>query len=261
VPVETNVEKQSTPSRAARERQFHEDESRVFTWARRRLNRAKAGFVRSDEIENFFEPDAKVALDYGCGVGPLLLRLLQVESRHVWGFDISEVRIREAQELVEAQGYADRASLLVADAHKTPFENCAFDLVVGNAILHHLDLNSALQEIQRILKPGGTAVFSEPLLHNPMFRIGRALTPFARTPDESPLASDDWEVCASVFSNFRHYEMELISTLFIPLGFFLPVSWRRVLARRLFALDDWLLTRFPSLRKYTRMTIIVCQRD
>jgi SAM-dependent methyltransferase len=259
--VETNVEKQAVPSRAARERQFHEDESRVFTWARTMLNHAKAGFVRSDEIEDFFGPDAKVALDYGCGVGPLLPRLLEEKSRRVWGFDISEVRIREAREVVKARGFEDRASLIVADAHKTPFENGAFDLVVGNAILHHLDLESALQEIHRILKPRGVAVFSEPLLHNPVFRIGRALTPFARTPDESPLASDDWQVCASVFTNFRHYERELISTFFIPLGFFLPLTWRKALARRLFALDDWFLTRFASLRKYTRMTILVCPKD
>jgi SAM-dependent methyltransferase len=52
--------------------------------------------------------------------------------------------------------------------------------LLRTAVLHHLDLEVALGEVRRVLKKGGLAVFSEPLAHNPLVRLFRAVTPFAR---------------------------------------------------------------------------------
>jgi len=47
------------------------------------------------------------------------------------------------------------------DAERLPFEDEAFDLVLGHAVLHHIpDLDRAFAEIQRVLRPGGTIVFA-----------------------------------------------------------------------------------------------------
>ncbi len=40
--------------------------------------------------------------------------------------------------------------------------------VLGKQILHHLDMTQAVPEIARVLRPGGRAVFLEPLIHNPL---------------------------------------------------------------------------------------------
>jgi SAM-dependent methyltransferase len=49
----------------------------------------------------------------------------------------------------------------VADAEALPFDDEAFDLVFGHAVLHHLpDLDQAWREIHRVLAPGGVALFA-----------------------------------------------------------------------------------------------------
>ncbi|MDP4013189.1 MAG: class I SAM-dependent methyltransferase [Candidatus Nanopelagicales bacterium] len=49
----------------------------------------------------------------------------------------------------------------VADAEALPFDDDSFDLVCGHAVLHHIpDLDSALREVLRVLRPGGRFVFT-----------------------------------------------------------------------------------------------------
>jgi ubiquinone/menaquinone biosynthesis C-methylase UbiE len=55
----------------------------------------------------------------------------------------------------------------VCDAAELPFDDGAFDLVLGHAVLHHLpDLERAFAEFERVLAPGGTLFFAgEPSRH------------------------------------------------------------------------------------------------
>jgi ubiquinone/menaquinone biosynthesis C-methylase UbiE len=49
----------------------------------------------------------------------------------------------------------------VADAESLPYHDAEFDLVVGHAVLHHIpDVELALREVLRVLKPGGRFVFA-----------------------------------------------------------------------------------------------------
>lgn len=244
-------------SRVAREKEFHDRESALFEWARRQLNRAKASPTWSGEASGLFDASDKIVLDYGCGTGAVTLQLLDARPERIVCFDLSEVRTTKARTIIHARASKVGVDFLTADGHRTPFPDHFFDLIVGSAVLHHLDLEVSLGEIGRILKPGGRAVFKEPMAHNPVFRLGRALTPFARTPDEQPLTTADWRLCASAFFPFRHYERELVTTFFVPVALLMPRSWQRLLMRRLEPLDKWLLSRVPSLRKYARTSILV----
>jgi SAM-dependent methyltransferase len=248
---------QSIASRVDREKSFHDAELDNFRRMRRLVHRAKGACKRGREIVDFYDADGKVALDYGCGRGRNMFQMLERRARHVSAFDISEVRAAEAKDRVVARRAASRASVLVADGHRTPFADDSFDLVVGTAVLHHLDLGVALREVRRVLKKGGLAVFSEPLAHNPLVRLFRAVTPFARTEDEQPLEGEHLDLCDSLFPGFRHYEKEFLTIPLSLVNLVLPTRWHEPLGRRLAPLDDWLLERMPFLRRYARITVLV----
>lgn len=133
----------------------------------------------------------KRVLDLGCGRGERSVDLLG-RGASVDGIDISPVYVAQAETAAQEAGYDARQFTFVpGDAHHLPYDNATFDLVVGDGILHHLDLDRALAEVHRVLKPGGRALFREPLLDNPLLKAFRALTPKARTEDELPLSGRD----------------------------------------------------------------------
>jgi ubiquinone/menaquinone biosynthesis C-methylase UbiE len=257
VSVETNGD-ENAASLAEREKSFYNERSQTsYNTLRQWIWRAIGEFGRDDEAYALYDPSGKDVLDYGCGPGYLTKYLVDGGAKTVTGIDVSDGEIEQARKRAEENGIADRSRFLVADAHATDFHDDSFDLIVGAAILHHLDLRRALVEIRRILRPGGEAIFLEPMVHNPILRIGRALTPGARTPDEHPLTVEDWKLCAEIFPAFEHEERELMTIPLMPLNLLLPKRAQKWLARRVWALDDWLLARFPRLGKYARSTFLV----
>jgi SAM-dependent methyltransferase len=245
---------------ADREREFY-DQKGAGTYRRLRnlIWRAIGEFNRDGELRDLYDPAGKDVLIYGCGEGNVAASLLRRGAVSVRGFDISEAEICRAQAAALRQGYSDRVEFRTADAHHTPYPDNSFDLIVGIAILHHLDLDIALGEIRRVLRPGGRAVFREPLAENPLLKFGRLITPAARTPDEHPFTVVDWGLCRRHFPSFAHREVELLSIPFIPVNVALPPVWQRILARRIGALDDRVLSRWPSLGRYARTTFVTLQ--
>lgn len=245
--------------RVARERAFYNAKADTYRMLRRLIWRAIGEFNRNHEVHRLEDPVGKAVLLYGCGPGYGAREMLAKGAATVTGIDISDAEIAEAKRKATAGGYADKVDLRVADAHNTGFPDDSFDLIVGSAIIHHLDLGLALEELRRILRPSGRAVFREPLLDNPFLRLGRRLTPGARTPDEHPLTVADWELCASVFPGFRHYEVECLVIPLMPLNLFLPRRWQKRWAAGLSAWDDRMLERFPALRRFARTTFLVLE--
>ena len=112
--------------------------------------------------------------------------------------------------------------LHLMDAHTLEFEDGTFDLVFGTGILHHLDLKVAISEVKRVLKPGGQAIFFEPLGTNPVGNLVRVLTPRARTVDERPLSMSDLRLLKS---NFQ-CDMRYLQLLSVPAGLLSRVLFR-----------------------------------
>ncbi|MGI9197734.1 MAG: methyltransferase domain-containing protein [Candidatus Nanopelagicales bacterium] len=99
------------------------------------------------------------ALEIGAGTGFFVLNLMQaglVTSADVT--DISPGMVEVAVRNGEALGLD--VSGRVADAETLPFDDGSFDLVLGHAVLHHIpDVELALREVLRVLRPGGRFVF------------------------------------------------------------------------------------------------------
>ena len=106
------------------------------------------------------------ALEIGAGTGFFLLNLWQAGVLTEGDVtDISAGMVQAARRNAEALGMT--VSGQVADAESLPYEDDSFDLVVGHAVLHHIpDVELALREVLRVLKPGGRFVFAgEPTRH------------------------------------------------------------------------------------------------
>ncbi len=96
-------------------------------------------------------------LDAGCGVG-WGTALLAAGGAHATGVDISPIAVEDAQ-----QAYGDRAEFAVADLLELPFENESFDAAVCfEAIEHVANPEPALDELRRVLRPGGLLLVSTP---------------------------------------------------------------------------------------------------
>ena len=100
------------------------------------------------------------ALELGCGTGFFLLNLMQAGIAERGSVtDISPGMVEVA--LRNARGLELDVDGRVADAETIPYDDATFDLVVGHAVLHHIpDVEQALREVVRVLKPGGRFVFA-----------------------------------------------------------------------------------------------------
>lgn len=202
--------------RLEREREYHNtrfsEETRTaqgkYYWALSNCRRrwSQALFAAS--------PGARV-LEYGCAQGEWSLRIA-TRARRVDAIDISDVAIDQARSRARELG-ASNVFFETMDAQATSFPDGTFDLVFGSGIIHHLDTRKSLEEIHRILKPGGTAIFSEPLGCNVLINAYRTLTPRARTPDEHPLLPADKRIADSIFTSTQWEFFGLFTIAAVPL--------------------------------------------
>ena len=99
-------------------------------------------------------------LEIGCGTGFFTLNLMPAGViGEAWVTDISPGMVGVAQRNAKELGLEVHGE--VCDAETLPFDDASFDLVVGHAVLHHIpDVELALREVLRVLKPGGRLVFA-----------------------------------------------------------------------------------------------------
>lgn len=93
-------------------------------------------------------PDGK-SLDIGCGTGEFTKRLSKKVSK-VTGIDISPVMLQEAVK----RNSGDNIEYRKVDFDVIE-EDTMYDYIVSIATFHHLNLETALPKINRMLKPGG----------------------------------------------------------------------------------------------------------
>jgi ubiquinone/menaquinone biosynthesis C-methylase UbiE len=192
-------------------------------------------------------------LDYGCYNGGMALRYRAMNPRSITGIDISENGIAEA-----TARYGSFAKYVVGDAHQMPFADGSFDLVAGRAILHHLDMDRAFHEICRVLRPGGSAIFMEPLGSNPGAKVLRAMTPRARTSDERALTYADIVKANAVFGGESHFFFNLISVPVAMLTSLMPLEPDNLFLR-LADLPDRILAHTP-LKYWMRCVVLVWKK-
>lgn len=154
-----------------------------------------------ESVRSHFQSPEQNLLDFGCGPGVYSLLFGKV-GYQVSGFDISPGNVEIARRLATKYHLAHRVNFTVGAGEYIDYEDEHFDVIVGIDILHHVDIENALRECFRVLKPGGLALFKEPVavpifdgLRNSAF--GRWLVPNSKslerhiTEDERKLTAKD----------------------------------------------------------------------
>ena len=107
-------------------------------------------------LVNFPAWKEKTVLEIGCGMGTDLLQFARAGAR-VTGMDLTprSIEITRARFAL----YGCSAQLEVGDAETLSLADSSFDLVYSHGVLHHTpDTQRAIDEVYRVLKPGGTAM-------------------------------------------------------------------------------------------------------
>lgn len=89
-------------------------------------------------------------LDVGCGMGQSLLASQLPSEVEAYGVDCDMEAIEVGHRLAPPN-----IKLVCAEGEKLPFEDKCFDLVFSRVALPYMEINKALWEISRVLKPGG----------------------------------------------------------------------------------------------------------
>jgi len=160
----------------------------------------------------------KSLLDLGCGAGENSVYFASKGARCV-AADYSPGMVEVALKLAAANGVEIEGQTINAMAIAIP--DNTFDIVYAANLMHHIpDPLLALQEMHRVVKPGGKVCFWDPLRHNPVINVYRRLATEVRTEDETPLHINIVNQVRSHFSQVQ-YDTFWLATLWIFLRFYL----------------------------------------
>jgi ubiquinone/menaquinone biosynthesis C-methylase UbiE len=120
-------------------------------------------------------------LELGCGTGYFTKEIVKTGASVV-AIDISPDLLTIAQK--EVQGANVR--FCEENAYQMTIADASFDSVIGSSVLHHLDIEKALSEMNRVLKPNGIIAFTEPNMMNPQIALQKNIPWLKRKLGDSP---------------------------------------------------------------------------
>jgi cyclopropane fatty-acyl-phospholipid synthase-like methyltransferase len=110
-------------------------------------------------------PESHV-LEVGSGSGGPAVYLAEMRACRVTGVDINPNGTRNAERLAGARHIGDRVAFFAVDARKRlPFDDAAFDAIVSNDAMCHIpERLEALRDWHRLLRAGGTMLFTDAMI-------------------------------------------------------------------------------------------------
>jgi SAM-dependent methyltransferase len=190
----------------------------------------------------------KTVLDLGCGSGESLVPLVK-RGAHVIGIDISPDLIHLARQRLRSYGLS--ALVQEGSAYGTGLPNESVDVVFSMALLHHLDLPRARQEIHRVLRPGGSFILREPIRFSRTMNYLRRLFPAPKadvSDYEHPMTRQELAIVTQGFRLVAERSFRLPS---VPL-----VAKVKEPGKWMWKTDRWLLKHFPSLEHFATIKVM-----
>ena len=182
--------------------------------------RSVEGYLRENPLP--LAAGARV-LDAGCGTGLLTLAFLRAHRRpaDITSIDLSVRSLQTARRAAEKLKPAPRREVTFAQANalQLPFADETFDLVMTSGVLEYLPLRDGLQEMARVLAPGGL-LFFVPVRPSPLTLLLEVMFRFKAHPP------------AEVDEHTRRFFRVIEHHRFAP---FEPIGWTKslVLAQKM----------------------------
>jgi len=159
---------------------------------------------------------APYVLDAGCGAGHVAVNIAPY-SASVIAFDLSAQMLEQVEQLAAERGLTN-IQTRQGDVENLPFEDGAFDIVTSRYSAHHWpNPGRALQEITRVLKPGGRFILSDIVAaEEPTFDTFLQALELLRDPSHVRDHSiSQWQA----FYAGAGFEMQVVLTWELPLDF------------------------------------------
>ncbi len=224
-------------------------------------------------ISSIGDLKGKKVLELGSGAGEGAVYFAK-QGAEVTATDISSGMLEVVKKVAALHGTSVHTAQAYAD--KIPFPDASFDVVYAANLLHHVDIEAALIESKRVLRPGGIFVSWDPVAHNPVINVYRRMAMGVRTEDEHPIKMHQIEIFRRHFSPVR-YETFWFATLFIFLKFFFidrvhpnkERYWKKILTdhkkleplyTRLAVIDRVVFKVLPFLKRYAWNIVIIAQK-
>jgi len=186
-------------------------------------------------------------LEVGCGTGIYTEKLVKTGAEII-AIDLSPDLLAKARSKIVNVGF------LETDLENLPFSDQNFDAVVGVSILHHVNVEKALKEIKRVLKSGGSIVFSEPNMLNPQIFAERKINWLRKAMGDSPneTAFFRWRLARALrnvgFSEIRVKPFDFLHPL-------TPKPFIKIVERLGFAIEN-----IPLLKEFAGSLLITATR-
>lgn len=162
-------------------------------------------------------------LDLACGSGDLALRIIpKIQEGHVILSDINEKMLALSADKCIDRGWVEKVSFVRTNAEALPFQTGTLDrIMIGFGLRNVTDKERALQEMARVLKPGGQAVileFSHPTM--PWLQKCYTLYSFQIIPWLGERIAKDRESYRYLVESIRrHPDQETLKGMILEAGF------------------------------------------
>lgn len=215
----------------------------------------------------------KKVLELGCGAGEASVYFAK-KGADVIATDLSSKMLEVAEKLAAMHNTKIKTKKMPAD--KIDFPDNTFDIVYAGNLLHHVDVEATIKEVQRVLKNGGYFLSWDPLAHNPAINIYRRIASEVRTEDEHPLRMKDVRLFKKYFSSQKTKATWLFTLwIFVRFYFIERVDpnkeryWKKIIYdhkklekkyHRIEKLDNFFLKIFPFLKRYCWNIAIIARK-
>ncbi len=203
-------------------------ESALEEWQPRRLRPNALTTHRYDDVARLLETETRRAsiLEIGSGTGEMLFALADQYER-LAGLDLSDVGVAVANEVLHRRfpEYLSKIQFAVGNADAPlPWPDASFDAVIACAVIEHtVDLFGVMDEIARVVRPGGVVVITVPNICYLKHTVGLLFGYLPRTGTPSR-SMKYWREHGWDGGHLHYFSKQSLGALLRETGF-LPERW------------------------------------